>query len=265
MGHGEAERPAAPERRRHAGAASSSGSRRGHRCARGSSAPSPGTARRSRVSVAASSARRRPLERAHGRSAARAAARRRRRRSSGCRSARRSRSHSPSTHNGWVWFQGGDQIWLTTQGWLLGQLELPRPRSATSGRRADADHLGHGADVRAGAAPRGPAPGARPRSDRAALRLRHRERASGDGCSATGRRCSGSSRRSRSIPLFVDRYQERCVEQFLPQALGLTAMSDFPSMVLVLASARLRRPLARGGRDARCGARRAPRSVPPRP
>ena len=28
-------------------------------------------------------------------------------------------------HNGWVWFQGGDQIWLATQGWLLGHLELP--------------------------------------------------------------------------------------------------------------------------------------------
>jgi hypothetical protein len=40
-----------------------------------------------------------------------------------------------------------------------------------------------------------------------------------------------------AIPLFVDRYHERWVEQFLPQALGLTAMSDFPSMVLVLAGA----------------------------
>ena len=40
-----------------------------------------------------------------------------------------------------------------------------------------------------------------------------------------------------AIPLFVDRYQERWSEQFLPQALGLTAMSDFPSMVLVLAGA----------------------------
>jgi hypothetical protein len=37
------------------------------------------------------------------------------------------------------------------------------------------------------------------------------------------------------IPLFVDRYQERWSEQFLPQALGLTAMADFPSMVVVLA------------------------------
>ena len=40
-----------------------------------------------------------------------------------------------------------------------------------------------------------------------------------------------------SIPLFVDRYQERWTEHFLPQALGLTSLSDFPSMVAVLAAA----------------------------
>ena len=40
-----------------------------------------------------------------------------------------------------------------------------------------------------------------------------------------------------SIPLFVDRYQERWTENFLPQALGLTSLSDFPSMVVVLAAA----------------------------
>ena len=28
-------------------------------------------------------------------------------------------------HTGWVWFHNGDQIWITTQGWMLGQLELP--------------------------------------------------------------------------------------------------------------------------------------------
>jgi hypothetical protein len=39
------------------------------------------------------------------------------------------------------------------------------------------------------------------------------------------------------IPLFVDRYHEKWVDQFLPQALGLTAMPDYPSMVLVLLSA----------------------------
>src|SRR5512145_1185239 len=27
-------------------------------------------------------------------------------------------------HNGWVYYSGGDQIWFTTSGWLLGRLEL---------------------------------------------------------------------------------------------------------------------------------------------
>lgn len=40
-----------------------------------------------------------------------------------------------------------------------------------------------------------------------------------------------------AIPLWVDRYHERYLEQVLPQALGLTAMADFPSMVALLASA----------------------------
>ena len=31
-------------------------------------------------------------------------------------------------HNGWVSFPGGDQIWMTTTGWLLGQAELPPDR-----------------------------------------------------------------------------------------------------------------------------------------
>lgn len=40
-----------------------------------------------------------------------------------------------------------------------------------------------------------------------------------------------------AIPLFDARYHERYVDQFLPQALGLTAMSDFPSMVAMLIAA----------------------------
>ena len=30
-------------------------------------------------------------------------------------------------HNGWLFYQGGDQIWLLTTGWLLGQGELGPP------------------------------------------------------------------------------------------------------------------------------------------
>lgn len=41
------------------------------------------------------------------------------------------------------------------------------------------------------------------------------------------------------IPLWVDRYHERYVDQFLPQALGLTGMGDYPSMVIVLCAAYL--------------------------
>ncbi|HEY8629211.1 MAG TPA: glycosyltransferase family 39 protein [Gaiellaceae bacterium] len=40
-----------------------------------------------------------------------------------------------------------------------------------------------------------------------------------------------------AIPLFATRYHERYVDQFLPQALGLTPLSDFPSMVFLLVAA----------------------------
>ncbi len=40
-----------------------------------------------------------------------------------------------------------------------------------------------------------------------------------------------------AIPLFVERYHGRYVEQFLPQALGLSGQADFPSMVFLLLAA----------------------------
>jgi hypothetical protein len=40
-----------------------------------------------------------------------------------------------------------------------------------------------------------------------------------------------------TIPLFVDRYYETYVELTLPQALGLTGLGDFPSMIAVLVAA----------------------------
>lgn len=39
------------------------------------------------------------------------------------------------------------------------------------------------------------------------------------------------------IPLFDQRYHDRYVEQFLPQAFGLTGLADFPSMVFLLVAA----------------------------
>jgi hypothetical protein len=42
-----------------------------------------------------------------------------------------------------------------------------------------------------------------------------------------------------AIPLFVDRYHGRYVEQTLPQTFGMTPLADFPSMVLLLIGAYL--------------------------
>jgi len=50
-----------------------------------------------------------------------------------------------------------------------------------------------------------------------------------------------------AIPLFDERYHEKYVEQFLPQALGLTVMSDFPvTVAMILAAALALRALDAG-------------------
>jgi len=141
------------------------------------------------------------------------------------------------THNGWVYFQGGDQIWLATQGWLLGQLELPPTELGYLWSYALAPIMWVTGPTYVQALPPlvivqvlvfGPL---------AVLCVYGI-------ASRIGGRLLGYWASFlwviapfASIPLFVDRYQERWAENFLPQALGLTAMSDYPSMVLVLASA----------------------------
>ena len=140
-------------------------------------------------------------------------------------------------HNGWVWFQGGDQIWLATQGWLLGQAELPPTELGYLWSYALAPIMWITGPTYVQALPPlvvlqvlvlGPV----------ALLCVY------DLACRIGGRLLGywaaflwAIAPFASIPLFVDRYQERFGEQFLPQALGLTAMSDYPSMVLVLAAA----------------------------
>ena len=68
-----------------------------------------------------------------------------------------------------------------------------------------------------------------------------------------------------AIPYFVQRYHDSWVDQFLPQALGLTQQADFPSVVAVLVSAALtvralqaaRLPRGRARRDLRGSGARA--------
>jgi hypothetical protein len=140
-------------------------------------------------------------------------------------------------HNGWVWFQGGDQIWLATQGWLLGQFELPPTELGYLWSYALMPIMWVTGPTYVQALPPlvilqvlvlGPV----------ALLCIY------DLASRIGGRLLGYWASFlwvvaplATIPLFVDRYQERFGEHFVPQALGLTALSDYPSMVLVLASA----------------------------
>ena len=246
LGHVEAERTATAERRRRRARASSSGSRRGRRCATGSSAPSPGTARAaSPVSVALAPRSAPPAARAArstGSSSIRA-------RSSGrWRHADRrdARARASVPHNGWVWFHNGDQIWLTTQGWLLGQPRASAHRARLPlVARARPDHVVHRADLRAGDAA---ARGRSTSSSSAPIALLC---VYGIAARIGGRLLGYWASLLwvvapfASIPLFVDRYQERWAEHFLPQALGLTSMSDFPSMVARPRLRALRRALAR--------------------
>ncbi len=141
------------------------------------------------------------------------------------------------THNGWVYFQGGDQIWLATQGWLLGQFELAPTELGYLWSYLLAPIMWVTGPTFVQALP--------PLVLLQVLVLGPIALLCVYGIAVRiGGRLLGYWASFlwvvapfASIPLFVDRYQERWAEHFLPQALGLTAMSDFPSMVLVLAAA----------------------------
>jgi hypothetical protein len=140
-------------------------------------------------------------------------------------------------HNGWVYYQGGDQIWYTTTAWLLGDGLLPPtyigfgwslplvPLSWLVGP----DYVGFlPAIIGLNVLVLGPVALACVYA--LALRI--------------GGRLLGLYAALLwvlapylSILFFRDDYHDRYVEQFLPQALGLTAPADYPSMVCLLVAA----------------------------
>jgi len=140
-------------------------------------------------------------------------------------------------HNGWVFFHGGDQIWLTSQAWLLGHLELPPTELGYLWSVVLAPIMLVTGPTYVQAIP--------PVIFLNVLVLGPIAILCVYGIAARiGGRLLGYwavllwvVAPFATIPLFVDRYQERFAEHFLPQALGLTTLSDYPSMVLVLASA----------------------------
>ncbi|TML21773.1 MAG: NAD-dependent epimerase/dehydratase family protein, partial [Actinobacteria bacterium] len=140
-------------------------------------------------------------------------------------------------HNGWVYYQGGDQIWFSTTGWLLGRQQLAPTVSSYLWPLVQAPITWVTGPtyvqllpvlVVLNVAVLGPI---------------------GLLCVyAIAARIGGRLlgywgallwvvAPYAAIPLFVERYHEKWTEQFLPQATGLTAMADYPSMIVVLAAA----------------------------
>jgi hypothetical protein len=140
-------------------------------------------------------------------------------------------------HNGWLTYQGGDQIWLVTSGWLLGDGTigyaltshgwplLLAPLTWITGS-SSVELLPLTTILQVGVL--GPI---------ATLAVydigaRLAGRLAGLWCAA-----AFVAAPFVAIPYFVDRYHDSWVDQFLPQALGLTQQADFPSVVAVLVSA----------------------------
>ena len=140
-------------------------------------------------------------------------------------------------HNGWVYYQGGDQIWFATTGWLLGRLELAPTESSYLWPLVQAPITWLTGPTYVQVLP--------------ALVLLNIFVLGPIGllciygiASRIGGRLLGYWTALlwviapyAAIPLFVERYREKWNELVLPQATGLTAMADYPSMVAVLAAA----------------------------
>ena len=141
--------------------------------------------------------------------------------------------------NDWLTYQGGDQIWLVTSGWLLGKGTvsyaltghawpmLLAPLTWITGS-SSVQLLPLTTILQVGVL--GPI---------ATLAVydigaRLAGRLAGVWCAS-----AFAVAPFVAIPYFVQRYHDSWVDQFLPQALGLTQQADFPSVVAVLVSAAL--------------------------
>jgi hypothetical protein len=141
--------------------------------------------------------------------------------------------------NGWLTYQGGDQIWLVTSAWLLGKgvvghaltgygwPMLLAPLTWITGS-SSVQLLPLTTILQVGVL----APIATLAVYDIGARLAGR--LAGIWCAA-----AFAVAPFAAIPYFVQRYHDSWVDQFLPQALGLTQQADFPSVVAVLVSAAL--------------------------
>ena len=140
-------------------------------------------------------------------------------------------------HNGWLFYQGGDQIWYSTSAWLVAHGQIPYAFVGYGWSILLAPIVAlFGPDFVSALPPvvllnvlvLGPI-----------VTLCIYWLAARVGGRAIGLLAAALwvGLPYAAIPLFVHRYHDTYVEQVLPQAVGLTAMADYPSMVAVLAAA----------------------------
>jgi hypothetical protein len=142
-------------------------------------------------------------------------------------------------HNGWLFYQGGDQIWLLTTGWLLGGGDLAPTYTGYGWPVAVAPLMQLTGPSFVTAMPPVIALNVLVLGPLAlwavyGLAARIAGRAFGLLAAALWVVLPFAV-----IPLWRDDYHERYIEQFLPGALGLTGLSDYQSMVLLLVGALL--------------------------
>jgi hypothetical protein len=140
-------------------------------------------------------------------------------------------------HNGWVWFQGGDQIVNTTTGWLAGQRILPPTEVSYVWPLFQTPLTWITGPTFLQAMPIIVAFQVLVLGPIALLSVYGIASHIGGRLLGYWAALLWVAAPFVAIPLFVERYHEKWTEQFLPQGLGLTAMPDYPSMVLVLAAA----------------------------
>ena len=140
-------------------------------------------------------------------------------------------------HNGWLFYQGGDQIWYWTSSWLMSKGWITEPIVSPGWPLVLMPFSWIG-----GPGFLGGLPGAMllqiavlaPVALWCMYELGARIGGRMIGYAASFLWVVGPY---LAVPLFIQRYHDRYVDQFLPIPLGLTAMADYAGMVFLLVSA----------------------------
>lgn len=141
-------------------------------------------------------------------------------------------------HNDWLWYQGGDQIWLATTSELLASLHIAPALVGYGWPLVISPVMGVAGPDYVSALPALVVLGVMLSAVCTLLVYLLGELVGGRALGLVAATTWAASP-FVSLLLFADRYHDRWVDQFLPQFLGLGAMADLPSTALTLLAAYL--------------------------